>query len=343
MTVISAYGPQKVIEVLRQEIKYSPLFEIVDHNGRSSTFREPFFLWVWHWERLRQICSGNDECSHGGRLSSYSDRDVTCYDEVTRKHLKVVLDRLQPFYNERIVPELHLHEERQKVAWQNFWILYKPGSMVVGKTKPLEFYIVFGINYPDEDRPFPRVETWNLAFDGRRLRRRNVFFDFEEWNGEMDIQSLVIRPIKYVKISNTEKEDLISRGKKYYKIICEAPTQFGYRGFIGGSDRVQYAGPVFVDPSKNSTESRETLGTEYYVDQSNMFIGDEPLGNGGSELYSKYNDIKLLIDGELQDDDMHLLMPSRVPGFALRKKQWTLFDVQSFKDKEQDIDPKALD
>lgn len=338
---------QEVIRVLRHEIKYYPRNQIIDSYGQSSTSEEPFRLWMWHWKRMWQICKDDDTPLRSDSLSSSPDTVATCYNAVTREHLKAVLTRLQPFYDKEIAPELRLHEEQHKVTWRNLWLLFKPGSIVVQTWRGfVQFYVVCFVDlvhYLKEREECFNIITWNLVFDGHRLRRQITVHDFPEYSGEVDFQKLRLKPLKYVEGSVKEKQKAILRGRKYYQIICEAPTHFEYNGYIGGDDRVHYAGPVFIDPSINSEASRPKLGSVHGEDNPEMFVSREPSDDGGGELFSAYNDIKVSKGGGPEDSDIYLLMPTRIAGFALRRKEWTVFDVEGFKNKDHDSAANALD
>ncbi|KAL9617159.1 MAG: hypothetical protein Q9160_008013 [Pyrenula sp. 1 TL-2023] len=335
---------QEVIRVLRHETKYHPHNQIADRYAQSATSPEPFPVWMWHWERMWQICNDDHKPSGKDDPSSSPSTVDTRYNKVTREHLEIVLTSLLIFYDKEIAPELRLHEEKQKLTWRELWLLYKPGSMVVRTQKGFnQFYVVCSSYYSEKSGNIFTVLTWNLVFDGRRLRRQCIIHDLVEFSGEREIQTLSLKPLKHLKDSAEEKQKAILRGRKYYKIICEAPTHFEYRGNIGCDDRVQYAGPVFIDPSMNSEKPRPRLGSVQGGDHLNMFLGPEPDDDGGGELFSAYNDIKVSKDGGPEDSDMYSLMPAHIAGFAPRKKQWTVFEIEGFKNKDQGVDANALD
>jgi hypothetical protein len=52
--------------------------------------------------------------------------------------------------------------------------------------------------------------------------------------------------------------------------------------------------------------------------------------SGGGPLYSRFNGLDISKEMPFDNEDMYLLLPKRVRGFALGKKQWAHFDTGSF-------------
>ena len=338
---IRIWSPE-VLKVLRREIKYHPGVQVIEPEDKASFMTEPFRVLAWHWNRLWQICADPEQPGPSQSSSDTQTEDSHIYEAITRKHLRAVLDWMQPFYDKNLAPELRLQKEEGKATWLNLWLMFKPGSTVVSPSNNAFYKVCRVYEYEGPSKPLT-ITAWNVAFDGVRLRRQLQFFDIRWYRGERNIDKLPICPLEYAGISLDKEKELLQRGQKYYEIICDAPVHLTYRGFIGGGNRVQYAGSVLVDPSRSSKDSRMNLGTEYVEKGTVMSIGPEPDDNDGGELFAKYNNLKISKNMTLEDKELYLLMPTHIAGFALGKKQWTTFEVQSFKAGGLATNPNPLD
>ncbi|KFZ17919.1 hypothetical protein V501_01480 [Pseudogymnoascus sp. VKM F-4519 (FW-2642)] len=118
------------------------------------------------------------------------------------------------------------------VHYWNLWLLFKPGEVVFAKVRgQFAGFVVVSAkcrrNCQDgSTNQFDNgvISVWNLAFNGDTLTCQAHTFSIDRYQGEKEISSLGIFPVKYLKDSGTSTEELIERGKSYYKIVCSLPS-----------------------------------------------------------------------------------------------------------------------
>ncbi|KAJ5384477.1 hypothetical protein N7517_002388 [Penicillium concentricum] len=326
---IRVFSPQ-IIEHIRNELRYYPTLNIPDIELIVHPPYEPL-----------AFC-------HDGLVAAAQDVDknLPSPDEVsnlgkTRNHFRVLLDWFQPYYQKEIEPEKDVHR-RGKATFPNLWLLYKPGSTVfAGQGKSISFYKVLSFSPKDEKHERRWVlSVWGLDFNGLRLGRRAKTFEIAEFEGEKAIKQLPVKPIRHMEQDDGDEEALTERGKSYYQIIRQAPVHLQYKGALSGNNLLQYSGKIMIDPTNYPAKPRlssnshlRMLGTAAPSSPSSLDKRDiasdfeEPKDMGGGPLYSKFNDVVLSEEIQPGDEEMYLLMPSKIRGFALGKNQWAEFDI----------------
>lgn len=117
------------------------------------------------------------------------------------------------------------------------WLLLKPGSDVYFRERGhLNAYVIesiYGISRYSTSRPRPyEVTVWNLDFDGKVFGRSSKKILVPVFDGEREIQSLPLFPVRFYQDAEGEKslrDGLIERGKKFVKLIKQ-PTYQEYTG-----------------------------------------------------------------------------------------------------------------
>lgn len=319
-----------VIDFLKEGLLYYPS-EIRD---QELWINEPYRMLAYNYDRFV------DAVDIGECATSLTDFSI---DTTGRDHLRVLLDWYRPYYRKEIEPEFSLHA-CGKATYEKLWLLYKPGDIVfTGEGEHIDCYIVHSLYHPVGKVDGAYVEQpwyWNLSlwcfdFDGTLLVRRSKAVDVQipKFTGEKDISRLHFVPLTFMKPEQGSKQSLIDRGKLHFQLFREAPVLRQYRGALSGNKALQYSGAVIVDPLTYTERRKQTntLGTiAPTADVEDRRSNREPDDFGGGPLYSRFNGLDILQDMPFEDDDMYLLLPRRVRGFALGKKQWARFDTSSF-------------
>lgn len=124
---------------------------------------------------------------------------------------------------------------------------FKPGDIAFSQTrgigKKLSGFVVMRVAHVSrnemdspqlEPHPADRWELalWNLAYDGGRLRRRARAVYVYRFYGERDIADLPALPIMFAPNQEKLRAELIERGKRYHRIICDGQRHMRYNGSV---------------------------------------------------------------------------------------------------------------
>lgn len=131
---------------------------------------------------------------------------------------------------------------KAKVAWSQrvpvttfnlLWLLLKPGSDVYVRERGcLNAYVIEYVDKIFRDgtsRPRPyQVKVWNLDYNGKFFRRSSKTISVPIFDGEREIQSLPIFPIRFHQDKEGDlplRNVLIERGKKFIEVIKQPTYQ----------------------------------------------------------------------------------------------------------------------
>ncbi|KXX75206.1 hypothetical protein MMYC01_207129 [Madurella mycetomatis] len=336
--------------VLRALIRYYPGFDVQDIE---ISFIYPFKELFHYWEDLQYILrQGRD----GGE-----DEVVMCNPDTgskvrifcggpTYEHLETLLTAqpVRDAWEKLVQPELELYESGH-ASYDFLWLLFKPGDIVFAETrgigKKLAGFVVMRVTHVScnktgspqlEPHPADRWELalWNLAYDGGRLRRRAHTVYVHRFYGERAIADLPAFPIRFAPNQKKLREELIERGKRYHRIICDGQSHMRYNGSVIAEKAYHYQGEIIVDHQSYKLEALDSRSMEM-PDIS----GEEPQDLRGEPLFSKFNDMECSAANELEPAQ-YLLLPAYVLGFALGKREWAIFDMDFVEDLvEDEIDP----
>jgi hypothetical protein len=249
-----------------------------------------------------------------------------------RSHLKTVLDWFEPIYCKEIKPELDAHDKRQ-VTYDKLWLSFPDGTIVyTSDANNPSFYIVQSCSL---NAGYWELHVWGLAIESKRIVRRTSAspVQISKFWGEKKIDSLPLIPLSHM--SKADKDALIARGKKHVEYVNKAPHLLHYDGPLSGNALLRYSGAVVVVPSRQHGDDLPGMRVRPSQDQKGLRLGSkEPADGGGGPLYSPYNEAALS-QINFHDEDMYLLLPGVIDGFALGKKQWALFDILSFVEYEK--------
>lgn len=224
-------------ETIRQLVQYYPQYESVLRGERKETFHPyPYALPVHYWEELHQIKDAGRNGDATIKIDGV-DKEFKCTKEL-HNHLGVFLNFIdEHYYSKKGVQELALYKQGL-AKFDNLWLLFKPGEVVFAKVRgQFAGFIVVGSGISGAKDNGSNVDkyaifVWNLVFNGDTLTRHAHTFFIDLYQGEKEISSLDIFPVKYLKDSGTSTKELIERGKSYYKIVCNLPSFKVYDGQV---------------------------------------------------------------------------------------------------------------
>lgn len=333
-----------IIEHIRDKLRYYPTLNIPD---KEFIVQHPYEPLVFCYDSLLAAARDVDMQSSSKNTStpSIAHTSALIQDEASnvgnRNHFRVLLNWFQPYYKREIEPEKHINQEG-RATFQNLWLLYQPGSTVYeGQGESISFYKVlsFTLKTKEQGREHERkcvLSVWGLDFNGLRLGRRAKKFEIAEFEGEKAIKQLPVKPIIHMEPEDGDEKVLMDRGKLYYQIIRKAPVHMQYTGSLSGNNLLEYSGKIMIDPTNYPTRPKlsdalHMRGTatpsshEKIATTTSDF--QKPKDMGGGPLYSKFNDVVLSEEIQPGHEEMYLLMPSKIRGFALSKNQWAEFDI----------------
>lgn len=170
-------------------------------------------------------------------LNSTKPHHSTEYNQTCRDHIDVLIQYL---YAQPTIPlkeaEAAWSQENPKTAFSWIWLLLKPGTDVVVRDGDgeLNVYVIesfYGGNQTGWACPYD-VLVWNLEFDGQFLTRNVKRVPIPLFDGERDIHSLPLYPIRFHKgptDAETLCKELVERGKSYVEVI-KSPSFREYTG-----------------------------------------------------------------------------------------------------------------
>lgn len=198
-------------------------------NLQSGRFRFPYLDLYHHLDKLIEYKTNVD------RLKQYHSEE---YNKECDHHIDILIKYL----NDQ--PNVALSEAKR--AWNKkvpittfswLWLLLKPGSDVyVRERGQMNAYVIESIEgYPRDgtSRPMPyQVKVWNLDYDGRDFGRSSKTVFVHVFDGEREIQSLTIFPVRFHKDKEGDKplrDFLIERGKTFVNVVKQ-PIYQEYTG-----------------------------------------------------------------------------------------------------------------
>ncbi len=232
-----------LLNAIRAVVKYSAEAP----SGNSDCFEDgefpfPYKDLIYHKEELKYKISHPTRSRHSDEYNAECDR-----------HIDVLIKFL---YNVRDI-QLKEAEDRWNMkqpstTFSSLWLLLKAGSDVyVFENGQYNAYVVesftggpFGQEYAE---PY-RVRIWNLCYDGSRISRQDRRVIIPVFDGEREIRSLPLFPIKFYLDEPgkpTMREQLIMRGRTYFE-LSKGPAFREYHGRGLGSGTRNVGTPQLI-------------------------------------------------------------------------------------------------
>lgn len=136
-----------------------------------------------------------------------------------------------------------------KVTFADVWHLFKPGDEVLDKEQR-QAYRLLSVNSSghrtlppwrdldaeqlDADEPFIVLYGVHITFDGTMLGSVGRHFEIDSFEGEEDVTSLPVLPLRLIKDQDSEaptdgaafRQDLIDRGRMFVKMARSTPMHY---------------------------------------------------------------------------------------------------------------------
>lgn len=136
-----------------------------------------------------------------------------------------------------------------KVTFADVWHLFKPGDEVLDKEQRQAYRLLsvnssghrtlppwrdLDVEQLDGDEPFIVLYGVHITFDGTMLGSVGKYFEIGSFEGEEDVTSLPVLPLRLIKDQDSEastdgaalRQDLIDRGRMFVKMARSTPMHY---------------------------------------------------------------------------------------------------------------------
>lgn len=211
-------------------------------TGKFIAIDAPFEI-LWHCHQgLRNLLDESSTYESLGQMRGEASPEGT--DIATRnRHIKVLLNYLEPKYRKTIKPMEDRHQEGVS-SFDTLWLLFKPGcdayarvggvlgGFVIRSAKQDVRRYVNPENGDERIEPQWIITAWNLSYSRGKFGRVSHSFKIDKFEGEKEIISLEIFPSHYLDSSDHFKtrNNMVTRGKAYFERTQNVPVHLGYQG-----------------------------------------------------------------------------------------------------------------
>ncbi|KAH7309739.1 hypothetical protein B0I35DRAFT_397843 [Stachybotrys elegans] len=247
-------------------------------GGTTVVFVRPFKVLVYCEQALRDWCRALEKNrprrpKEKGSTATGKDNDNQIEDNsddvakspTTLEHLKCLLS----FVDSDIwAKEAYLGSpDYRKVFFSDLWHLFRPGMEVTGGDGK-QAYRVIQVNSAKHSRAPPfSITCVYIDFDGTDLGPVSKVFDFKRFDGERDVTSLEVYPLRFhlskrSDFSDSEWKELeaLPANKRYREKLIRRGAKFLQ---VAGTKHMYYAGPTL--------ESRDEVESQVVIDFESAF------------------------------------------------------------------------
>lgn len=209
------------------------------------------------------LAQAADESASESWISSSKNRGQTQDLKVGNPELKCLMD-----FMEQIRQKLAYIEspQCQTIFFADFWYMFKPGDEIVEQSRTQAFRIIKisggGHRVTPPWRTFETLDSSPdddcivlhciyISFDGKKIGPVNRVFRIQRWDGDKDVVSLPVFPLRYMVDKSREetrttaeeaikavRDRLIARGKMYLDVTTRDFKHMHYSGLTMGGDDV---------------------------------------------------------------------------------------------------------
>jgi hypothetical protein len=243
-TYIRILSPH-LLDVIRSLVLYYPKYEL---QSKEHLIEYPFRIIFHYWDELKQIseafCKGEASITIKNPETG-SEVTIIC-NKNTYDHLDVLYDcpPIRKVLLDVVTPERLLYKSKGLATYNNLWLLFRPGDIVFTRVRSkLAGFVVETVSHksaisspsPEE---YPRTDDrwelklWNLSYKSRKIVRESYTFFINRYHGERAILDLPVFPTTFMHDHDAVKNDLIERGRHYYRIICDEQSHMRYNGLV---------------------------------------------------------------------------------------------------------------
>ncbi|KAI8960209.1 hypothetical protein F5Y11DRAFT_358596 [Daldinia sp. FL1419] len=224
-----------LINALRAVMKYSSEAPSGDEAGdlEEGVFSHPYKDLFYHRQELLEYKSQTDgiRANHTEAYNAECDRHIDFLLQYLESEPTIQVKALEARWAKKV----------PATTFAGLWLLLKPGSDVyVLENGQLNAYVVDAV-FKGVEHVFSgmwsinvesySVRLWNLAYDGKVIKRRSKYVDIPVFDNERNITSLPLFPTRFH--DNTDggarRRELIERGKMFFR-CSKGPAFLEYTG-----------------------------------------------------------------------------------------------------------------
>jgi hypothetical protein len=270
-------------------------------------------------------------------------------DQAARQALRQLLDDVQYIESDFVRAQDSLKNE-QALRYDDIWFLFKPGSYIVGwpfEESP-QIFVVHRHNFRDDTFT---VVCWAYGWDGNDLVRLYYEFTIRRYQGVKSVSDLPCYPVELFSDPEKLREQLIERGKEFWKYCSVTKPMPLYRSSSFFSVPANSLEGVHMDLSGRFMSEFSKQPMEIYTsrDRPHEIIIDaamcrryspssyhrlgmmrsmpvKPCGCGLCDLHG----LRGLFEESLKTGNLdvgkhievYALLPPRLHGYLISRKEW---------------------
>lgn len=256
-------------DLLKAKLAHDPRLHFSNDNSKNDlTMLSPFEPLLHIWPQLEKLVETDHDAAEWSELKVQFDdlrekskagvgkEDSSPLEKVedrlrkAKKDLTTLLEHIRKTQDvSSYFVGLNTSKTSRTVQFEYLWTLFPPGELVYATPfmrQPQVFIVKESISYirfekeNNGDNKKNRVwalDCWSYDWDGKKLKRVPVTFQFEDFQGARKVNTLPCYPLKYRdEASDPENEvlsrQLIERGKKFvdFSVNKAGKQMFDYDG-----------------------------------------------------------------------------------------------------------------
>ncbi|PVI04586.1 hypothetical protein DM02DRAFT_556143, partial [Periconia macrospinosa] len=197
---------------------------LIELEDMTAVFIRPYKALVYREQALRDWCTAletkllrtskpQQRISSGSESEDEQDKEEDNKNDLTKsstalEHLKCLLD----FVDSNIVAKRGYLNSAQcrKIFYSDLWLLFRPGMEVIdkdGKQAYKRWWTANNSHKAQQKKASFSVKCVYIDFDGKSIGPVQTTFDFKRFDGEREITSLEIYPIRFHPVRRSEYSD----------------------------------------------------------------------------------------------------------------------------------------
>lgn len=214
-----------IINVFKAMVTYYPGLELL---GITMTIPEPYCAFYHYHKEIKALRSALKTSPTSPVGETHTETAPVLhglYNTDTSKHLQILSDFIEGESLQEVELEKERHRRNPPVAtYRMMWLLFKPGTMIYhisGGRATAGIVISVQTDIGRKRAGLRSLKFWHLDFDGFKMGRRELNYDFKPFEGEKKILDLPVCPseIYDAQDNGSLREKLISRGRRFWKFL----------------------------------------------------------------------------------------------------------------------------
>jgi len=239
-------------------------------SEKVTQMSSPYVNLVWSWERAEA------EADEKNMKSNASNEDKMAHEDL-RALLRIIMTSSGDEVLDRYFKNRQSMKDERNVNFESLWTLFPKGSFIVSRPffDQAQVFMVQSCELPDMDHREPEliVIAYSYDWDGFKFHRVPYKFRIPSFPDKKALGELLCYPISEHLSSGESKQvlkdtrdDLISRGRKFYKCCITAK----------GKQTFQYSGPAYAGPGVGGLFGN--LGSSDDDDSMSIFSSPSRIG-----------------------------------------------------------------